>query len=404
MRTEVERHYPHVRVEGGPRERGRQYGEQARERVLRSREAYEELFAHDGGWNWQRVTQEAMRFRAPIWQFNPSSGEEMRGLAEGSGLLLDDILALNVRTEIMAAARARRAEAQRLAPGAPNGPVNWRPGECTSFATVSERGADGHVIIGQNWDWLPYACETVVVLEARQENKPDYVTVVEAGLLAKTGMNSAGIGLTTNMLATDHDCCKPGVPHHVLLRSILDAETVTEALTLLRVGVRSSSANFLLASADGVALDAEAAPGGLSQLSIVWPSAGTLLHTNHFLSPPPGVTDLYMPNSLVRLQRARGFAELSGGLTVPAAMTMLSDHADYPWGICTHPDVHQLPVDQGATVASVVMDLGARRLWLADGRPCETPYRELDYADFLSKRRTPLPSERRATCDGPTGS
>jgi hypothetical protein len=31
------------------------------------------------------------------------------------------------------------------------------------------------------------------------------------------------------------------------------------------------------------------------------------------------------------------------------------------------------------------MDLDERRMWLADGRPCTAPYRELDYGDFLSK-------------------
>jgi len=43
--------FPHVRVEGGPHERGRQYGEQARERVALSVEAYREVFAHYAGWD-----------------------------------------------------------------------------------------------------------------------------------------------------------------------------------------------------------------------------------------------------------------------------------------------------------------------------------------------------------------
>jgi hypothetical protein len=31
------------------------------------------------------------------------------------------------------------------------------------------------------------------------------------------------------------------------------------------------------------------------------------------------------------------------------------------------------------------MDLDERRMWLADGRPCTAPYRELDYGSFLAK-------------------
>jgi isopenicillin-N N-acyltransferase-like protein len=43
------------------------------------------------------------------------------------------------------------------------------------------------------------------------------------------------------------------------------------------------------------------------------------------------------------------------------------------------------PYDQGATVASVLMDLGTRQMYLADGNPCTAPYRQLDYGEFLAK-------------------
>jgi isopenicillin-N N-acyltransferase-like protein len=43
------------------------------------------------------------------------------------------------------------------------------------------------------------------------------------------------------------------------------------------------------------------------------------------------------------------------------------------------------PYDQGATVASVLMDLGTRQMYLADGNPCTAPYRQLDYNEFLAK-------------------
>jgi isopenicillin-N N-acyltransferase-like protein len=44
------------------------------------------------------------------------------------------------------------------------------------------------------------------------------------------------------------------------------------------------------------------------------------------------------------------------------------------------------PYDQGATVASVLMDLGTQQMYLADGNPCTAPYRQLDYHEFLAKR------------------
>src|SRR6266446_10660130 len=70
--------------------------------------------------------------------------------------------------------------------------------------------------------WLLHAAQTLVVLEARPDDGPDFVTVVEAGLLAKAGLNAAGLGLVTNALVTDADVGEPGLPYHVLLRAILD--------------------------------------------------------------------------------------------------------------------------------------------------------------------------------------
>ena len=43
------------------------------------------------------------------------------------------------------------------------------------------------------------------------------------------------------------------------------------------------------------------------------------------------------------------------------------------------------PADRGITAASVLIDLAAQRMWLADGNPCMVPYRELDYSKFLAK-------------------
>jgi isopenicillin-N N-acyltransferase-like protein len=362
---------------------GQQYGEQARDRVQRSRSAYEEVFGYYARWTWPKVTEEAQRFLAPIEDFGRDYAEEMRGIAEGAALPFEDILALNVRTEVMFAAKARHALAQMP-----------RRAECTSFAVLPDANIDGHALIGQNWDWLLHAFDTVVVLEAKQEAKPNYVTVVEAGLLAKTGMNSAGIGLATNALVSDRDCGEPGVPYHVLLRAILDAETITGAICKLQANVRSSSANFLVASDEGVALDIEGTPGDFGSLRTLTPNRGAILHTNHLLAEHASVKDISlwaMPGSSVRLQRACRLLETAAELSPSTLQQLLADHADHPWSICCHADPKQVRLDQGATVASIVMDLNARHLWLADGQPCSVPYRELDYSDFLDKD-TPNPS------------
>jgi isopenicillin-N N-acyltransferase-like protein len=361
-----------VRVQGNARERGRQHGGQARERVRWSVEAYRRVFQHHAGWDWATVRREAARFEAPIAEFRPAYLEEMRGIAEGAGLDLADILAINVRTEIIYSAKARQAPlAQAPLARAPlaQAPLAKAPAECTAFAVVPPPGQPGATLIGQNWDWLTHATQTLILLQASQDEGPDFVTVVEAGLLAKAGMNAAGLGLVTNALVTDADVGDPGLPYHVLLRAILDCATVTDAFTVLQQGIRSSSANYLIAHSGGAALDIEAAPGDFTRLYPLLPEHGVLLHTNHFLAARIHPADLSlwaMPDSAVRLQRLQARAAVPGDLQV-----LLADHADYPHGICAHPDPAEHPCEQGATIASIVMDLTAGQMWLTEGNPCQ---------------------------------
>jgi isopenicillin-N N-acyltransferase like protein len=376
--------FPHVKVAGGPRERGRSYGEQARERIGVSISAYEEVFRAYTGWDWGRVRSEAARYEGPIAAFDHRYVEEMRGIAEGVGVDLEDVLSINVRTEVMFAAKARAAEAA----GRPHD-GGRRVGECSAFAVLPGASADGHTLLGQNWDWLLHCFDTVVVLEVDQDAGPNFVSVVEAGLLAKTGMNSSGLGVTTNALVTEDDLGEPGVPYHVLLRAFMDCETISDAYAIAQRGMRSSSADYLLAHDDGMAVDLETTPGDFSRIFLMFPEDGVLLHTNHFRAPAFDRTDVslwVMPDSPFRLERLRAVLGTVGPkLSLDAFRALLGDHANYPSGVCCHPDVRMEPHDRGATVASVLMDLDARRIWVADGHPCTAPYRELDVVELLAK-------------------
>ena len=362
--------FPRIEVEGGPRERGRQYGEAARERVRRSVDAYAEVFEHHAGWDRARVHAEAAKYLAPVAGRHL---EEVRGIADGAGVDELDVLAINVRTEIMFAATARE----------------HLPSECTSFAVVPSRTVEGTLLIGQNWDWLPHAADTTIVLEARQDEGPDFVTVVEAGLLAKVGMNSSGVAIGANALVCAADVGKPGLPFHFALRALHDAESLADALAALGKGERSSSANYLLAHADGVAVDVEGAPGDYSQLFPGYPSDGVILHTNHFINAGFGGRDVglvAMADSAFRLMRARQLvADRRGPLDRAFFEALLADHATYPLGVCCHPDPRLGAVEQSATLASVIMEPATRRMWVTEGNPCSAPFELLDYGAVLTK-------------------
>jgi isopenicillin-N N-acyltransferase-like protein len=365
--------YPHIRVAGNAGERGRAYGEAAHARVQRSLAGYERAFAAHAGLSWPRAREMAERYVPAIERHAQGALAEMEGIAAGAGVDPEDILALNARTEVIAAAWAREATTARATDG------------CTALAVLPGRSRDGHTLLAQNWDWMVHVVDTVVVLEAERDDGPAFVTAVEAGLLAKTGLNAAGLGLATNFLLTADDDGRTGVPYHVTLRALLDARSVPEALERLGSMERSSSANYLLADASGRAVDVEAAPGDGARLYRIEPEDGLLAHTNHFCTEATRALDAgaeVVPSSPLRLQRVRDLVGApAGSAEIRAA---LADHENFPAAVCCHPDPDLDEAERDITALSIVMDLDARRVELADGNPCETPYRTLDYADLLA--------------------
>jgi isopenicillin-N N-acyltransferase-like protein len=365
--------FPVIRVSGSARDRGRQIGSSAAQRIARSIEIYQNLFQGLTGLGWDEVVANASRFRPAIEAYDPRYLDEIQGMAEGANLNPADVLAINIRTEIRNLIKVQRASR-----------------ECTAFTSLPGSNLAGQMIIGQNWDWYPATSETVVVLEVEQEDGPKFVTVVEAGLLAKTGFNSAGIGLVTNGLVSDQDLGEPGVPYHVILRGILDSETMADAFKAINRHPRASAANYLIANRDGEAINFETAPGSSSRIYATHPTPnGVLAHTNHYTCETFDLKDVSLvegPDSLSRLQRVENLLEKDHGqLDLTRFQGYFSDHLYFPDGICTHPDTRDEPILRYQTVASIIMNLNLNKMWLADGNPCEFPYREIDYRSFFDQ-------------------
>ncbi|MEV6930839.1 C45 family peptidase [Dactylosporangium sp. NPDC051485] len=354
--------YDVVTVTGDPEERGYQYGLAARTRIELALRTYADVFMHYASWDWATVRRHGLRFADPIEDFSPASAREIRGIARGAGVEVADILALNTRSEIMFAAPGRlRAVAAS---------------ECTSFALTPERTASGVPLMGQNWDWIEGARETAVVLQVRRDDGPDFVTVVEAGMLAKVGINSSGVGLCTNTLISDGDEGRPGVPYHVLLRSVLDSDSGAEAAARIKSTSRANSANYLIADASGFCMDVETGPGD-GACGEITPVDGAITHANHFLVGGLTGVDRYLErkaHTRKRLHHLTARLQQHRTHTIESLQEALADHADAPDSVCQHPDVAQPTAERTCTVAGIIMDLSDRSLMYASGSPCESTW------------------------------
>jgi isopenicillin-N N-acyltransferase like protein len=360
---------PRISLSGPPRQRGRQYGEQARAQVHQSMAAYQRVFAHYTDWSWAKVVRAAGRYTRAIGEFAPATIEEMRGIAEGAGVTFGDILALNVRSEVMfASADQGRGKLSAVLAN-----------ECSSFAVLPEASRSGHTLIGQNWDWLLHARDTVLLVDVRRDDGPDYVTIVEAGLLAKTGVNAAGVATCTNTLVSLLNEQNAGVPYHVLLRRLLDAESITEAVSTVIHADKALSANYLLGHVDGLAVDLEVVPGGATSVRALMPQRGLLAHTNHYLSPEfvRSANWLAMsPSTLFRLHCLQSTLEREApDISVEGLRGALSDHRNFPQGVCAHGDERLGEYERYGTIVSVIYDLDAHEIHLSAGLPCNGSHR-----------------------------
>lgn len=382
----------HVVVDGDAHQRGNAYGVQAGSKIRQSIASYRDVFEYVAGWDWEKVVDVGRAFVGPIRAFNEEYWEEICGIADGADVRWEDILAINLRTEIMFSAKARGA-----VQGAAASP------ECTA---VGLRGTDdvkrvaSPCVLAQNWDWLPHSRETVVSLEATRPDGSGFVTLVEAGLLAKLGMNSAGIAVATNALVTELDTGEPGVPYHVLLRAMLDSTCASDALAVLQAGHRASSANYMIADGDGDLYDVETTPGRYEGFYIDYPKAGGILgHTNHFVSGDVRCADLslsVLPDSALRLSRCLGWgASGAGDASFEDVEEVLRDHANFPNSICRHEDLRSAPLERFVTVLSAVMIPARRELRVAIGNPCSSEYVSM-------KCDWPEPA-RRAAVSAPAG-
>lgn len=350
---------PLFRLAGTPAEMGTAYGEQARDLIAANVEHYRRRFRVEGGLSADDIRDAGRGFRDRTHEYSPRIGEMLDSMAAASGVPVEDVYALNARTEMLSGAVSRPC-----ADG------------CTALVALPELTASGHTLLGQNWDWQPELAGTTVLLATTDERGHRILTMAEAGMLAKCGLNDAGLGVTVNILHSDADSTGPGVPYHVLVRGVLESRTMGHAIRAAVAPDRSSSINLVLADAAGEAIDLEIHPRGFGQLL---PEGGLLAHANHFDTSQP-VIDTGVASSYLTLLRPRRVLRAVAAdverrrVSVDSFRTAFRDHYGFPHGVCRHLEDGAAPADKGLTVFSVVMDLYDGRFEIAGGPPCQHDY------------------------------
>jgi len=350
-----------ITVSGSAHEQGVRQGEALRELIAKNVVCVKESLAKSG------VDMDFYRAyvarNAKFMEDNhPNLTQEIEGIARGSGLPLDDILALNIPAYFL---------------------TRYFGQECSMLLARGAATADGCTYLIKNRDMSTWIEQAVI---KRALDSVELVEISGAGTVTypANGMNSHGLALATTGFWSDDarpDLADADTAHiFVNIRILLEeCRTVRDVLERLKAYPRMNGLNIIAADRD----EAVVIETTRDTLHVQRDDgSGILYRTNHYLSPdiahlnPP---ESEYPSTFLRHARiGRMLAQCGQKLRFQDLWRVMSDHEDGVNGICRHPR-EEAPAWTASTSMVVLEDLEA---FTSLGNPC----RSLRRAKLSEKR------------------
>jgi isopenicillin-N N-acyltransferase-like protein len=308
-------------------------------------------------------------------EFSPDLMEEMRGMAEATGIGLNELVIMNGFTDFVDVV----ANPAILGPQRHRGDsagVDADGGGCTAFVVNPAATADRRGYLGQTWDMHSTATPYVLMLDVRPEDGPALLTFTITGCVGMIGMNEHGIAVgINNLLGADG---RVGVHWVYVVRKMLAQRSVDEALDVLRGARLSGAHNYLLLGPDA---DGALRGYNVEQMATrahVTPIQDIYAHANHCLIQQ--MIDVERPRkALSQASTHARYAQAStyldahrGAITVDTLMALTRYHAGDELSVCAH-------VQPGYDVESsgaCIMSPTTGQLWALWGNPCQNAYEE----------------------------
>lgn len=357
--------FPFYRFSGTHEQIGLQYGSACKELIKKNLDLSMHRLQEHTNATREQILNTTLQYQPYVLRYTPFLDEEIQGVAESTGLRLEEIYFLQLRAEIQAAFFSANEQ---------------NPGmECTSFAISGEGTSDRSPFGGQNADLPAFYSDICVVVEINPDDQPAVLMVTPAGQVSYIGMNRSGLCTFANYLV----CAgwREGFPRYCLTRLALTHDHVSDAERSLLEVQRASSRNILMVDARGEMVDLELAVQRYGRLTT---TDGRLIHSNHFLSPDvlgeERASTGDQINSQQRLARMQQLIDGEfGSLDVDRLKGYLRDRQTYPDAVCIEPG------DPGQgdemTVASVIAEPAGGCLWAAVGPPSRNAYQRYSFTE-----------------------
>ena len=346
---------PLIRIGGTPSEMGLELGRQRSSSIKRMvanvRQFLDSAF-DQVQLTWGDALLQARKYEPFSQEHTPRYLEELRAVAQGADVGIDEIMVLNCLEAIT-------VDALHLL-------------GCTTFMVNEDHSRDGHVLVGHNEDWIPEDEDEVFLVHARPEGEPAFLAMTYGALLPNIGFNSEGIAQCCDSVYPSD--VRVGVPRIFVSRAVLASRTISDAIYAALTPHRAAGYNHFLVHSSGEAYNVEVSA---RHHAIAYAGTGNLVHTNHYLSRHmarlESSSDLLI-GSRVRYFRAQRLLRQKAHHDLRSLEHILHDHVNYPNSICSHEAIDDNPLDRQKTICSMVMDLTDRQMHIAWGNPCQSEY------------------------------
>ena len=339
----------YLKVEGDAFSRGKEIGASLKEQILANyanqKRHYDVMFNYDFD-DWAKCCE---KYVPILEKYAPETLSEIKGMAAGSELPFNQILALSTAYE-------KSFGCDQISD------------KCTSFSAYGEATTDGLMICGQTNDermdeWAP---ELDLTIHHKSESNHEMMIYAHPGNVAYMGCNNKGITILWTYI--DNGLKQDGLPTNIIIREALSKESYEETVKFIQTIPHAIPNYFKVCHRDKGATGLECFPNKV-YTSVYGPTSA---HANHNIFSPeePDKTISWSTNQRQK-NMTRLLQENFGKINVAVAKEFFKDHTDFPFSICTHPNRVR---PMAKTLCAMVYDMGKGELHITHSNPCEYPY------------------------------
>jgi len=276
----------------------------------------------------------------------PHIVEEIRGLADGSGIHFDHIWAMCIKSEL--------------------GAIEKEPPGCSSIFVKNSK----NMWLFHNEDGNTAYKDIMFTVKVTPPSGVSYISMVYPGIITGNGpsFNSRGIAQTTNYISSTKS--EIGIPRYIIGRAILEAESLDEAIQLASFTPRAYPYHHHLCSlTEKKYASVETIP---EKATVRYPE-GFYYHTNHLLFEE-NIEYPYQDQEYINSSSFSRYSVIDGklkqmkekNLQPRSLLSILSSHEKKPYSPCRHPqgDI------SGQTLGTVFININKGEFYLYKGNPC----------------------------------